>query len=261
MIQICGYLLEGTHFVTSLHFTNQSFVESTNILLNTLIQNNPKVHSLSFEKVSDLNTKLLFSTLELNTSIVNLHFIETPISKEFIADLSFVLRNNTTLTSLSLNKGSIEDKEILKLSQALHKNTTLRNLRLCENEIKDKGALILEKLFLKNSTVTHISLPGNNTVANKTIIGRILLLVTKNREFDELCSYTKIWPQSHKQLSQSTRKFVEEIVLVLKNFYLPKDLQILIIIFCLHIHHTQQLTTQKLEINNKYGETFMHIPD
>uniref|UniRef100_A0A6B2LCS1 Uncharacterized protein n=1 Tax=Arcella intermedia TaxID=1963864 RepID=A0A6B2LCS1_9EUKA len=209
-----------------------------------LIENNSSLTSINFEvnDIADSGIIHITKALQKNSYIHTINLAWNDIGDTGAAIIAQFLSKNSTVTSLNLQMNEIGDPGINAISQTLLVNSTLKSLALANNYIKTDGLMSLFKSLKSNSTLTQLTLKDIQN-QNKEIIMKLQFLIKENKKYSEKMTETQNWPFSHSNFNKTDQMSIEEVLLVLKSYGIPKDIQVQLLkayLYSLYYHHMIQ---------------------
>lgn len=106
--------------------------------------------------------RLLFQTLDVNTSLRCLSLVRSNLTDEDIEDLFESLIMNRTLEKLELDDNRLGSYSFMKLAESLGMNEGLKHLSLEGNNIDKESALALMSDFVTHKSINYLNLSHCN---------------------------------------------------------------------------------------------------
>jgi Ran GTPase-activating protein (RanGAP) involved in mRNA processing and transport len=148
-----------------------------------------KVKELILEQV-DTDTVGLYSVfreLGRSTTVTNLAIRDSVLSREYVQQLTAVLRQNTALQYLDLTSSALGSAGLAEIAPALYRNTSIKTLHLSNNGLDDiESANLLRELLRRNKTITSLYLAGNTFGRNAAAARSIFEGVHSNTALQQL---------------------------------------------------------------------------
>jgi Leucine-rich repeat (LRR) protein len=171
--------LQGHPALQKIHFNGRSvdYLPSLSGLEVLLRSQDSKVKELILEQVYTRTVGLhpVFQELARNTTVTNLAIRNSVLSREYVQQLTAVLRQNTALQSLDLESSALGSAGLAEIAPVLYRNTSIKTLALSSNGLDDiESANVLRELLRRNKTIKILYLSdtafGHNAAATRSIL-------------------------------------------------------------------------------------------
>jgi hypothetical protein len=148
-----------------------------------------KVKELILEQV-DTDTVGLYSVfreLGRSTTVTNLAIRDSVLSREYVQQLTAVLRQNTALQYLDLTSSALGSAGLAEIAPVLYRNSSIKTLDISSNSLDDiESAYMLRELLRRNKTITSLYLAENAFGSNAAAARSIFEGVRSNTALQQL---------------------------------------------------------------------------
>uniref|UniRef100_A0A6B2L953 Uncharacterized protein n=1 Tax=Arcella intermedia TaxID=1963864 RepID=A0A6B2L953_9EUKA len=211
-------------------YENKIDVDGVNAIANALYLNTTIKHiDLGGNNLTD-RIEPITKALKFNFHITGLHLPDNRIGDKGAKLISQFLQTNKTLIALYLHRNNIRNDGAQAISQSLYYNRTLRTLILLYNNITEGGIQSFVNLFQFNFHLTECKITTEETKSSLKV-----RFFTNSNQLYQLSQVmiNQHWPTSQDSLSENKKRLIEMLLLVLKTYAVPKDIQIHLLKFYL----------------------------
>ena len=113
---------------------------------------------MTTERMTKVQMRLLFQTLDINTSLRDISLVRSDLTDEDVEDLFEALKQNDTLVKLELDENRIGTYAILQLAELITENKGIKHLSLEGNAMSKEAATALINSLANNKTLMYLNL-------------------------------------------------------------------------------------------------------
>uniref|UniRef100_A0A6B2L9A5 Uncharacterized protein n=1 Tax=Arcella intermedia TaxID=1963864 RepID=A0A6B2L9A5_9EUKA len=250
--EIVSHILQSKN-LTKLLF-NDSLIGDVTTLISLGLKSNNSLRTLELSKnsIGSDGVASLFQALQSNSTLTSLSLSFNNIEDYGMTSISQALQASNTLTYLDIHSNCLGDTGISLISDGLKLNSSLISLNISGNMFGDAGAQAIATALSCNSTLTFLNIsynkiggPGMEAISESLSLNYTLTNIIYDESFfkrsfhDLMKDSTKVceWPKSHSGLSLQSQKRIQELVVIVKLYLVPKDLTMKIIKFWMKLNN------------------------
>lgn len=112
--------------------------------------------------------RLIFQTLDINTSLKSFSLVRFNLKDDDVEDLFDSLKRNTDIEKLELDDNRLSEYSVKLLAEGLNENTSIRHLSLQGNFLSKESIITLADVLGDKVNITYVNL-SNTGLANEAL--------------------------------------------------------------------------------------------